>query len=300
MSSKTTFNQWRVAGNAALAATELSPLTAEALQRFLGPVLEPGEAPPDLGRMQELISQLITDSATRLMELEDRYAQVQLAERSRRDALAEAAVKLRQELVHARALLRQLYGIGKGIAVLGAKVNIGTASPLTLVRMGRQLVDVLRSPSFELPPAPWAVVQRPDPGAMATALEQVLLPAEALLVENQPTHQVTEIGKGARDVERAELKDRVRRCTKFLDGLYQLVGLDYHAERLRASARRRKAPSTEEPGGEQKLAFVADPATSPASAAAPTAGKKRGQRPIHPETAAAASEAANDRGTHAA
>jgi hypothetical protein len=242
MSSKTTFRAWQLAGEAAVAARRLADLVDAAQRDLLAP-FRPEGSPGDWLESQLAVARMIEESAGKLMVLEDRYAQSGFEDRVRRAEARAEAVRLQRELAAARTLLLQHFGSNNGLALLGVGLKLRAARPKALARIGRQLVDVLRAPDFTLPDRPQAVARlsRADPAALAAAVEAALLPVETLLHQSDRLRQQVEIGKGARDTERDLLRDRVRRGLRFLEGLYRLVGLDYHADRLRALTRRHRS-----------------------------------------------------------
>lgn len=263
MASRSTNKQLQMADAAALAAVQLSPWVDASLRQWLAPVLEAGKDLPSLHPVSDLIGRLIQSAAMRLLELEDHYAQAQMAERALRAELETLADPLRAELAQVRLLLRQAFGKSHGIELLANRSALARVSPRQLARFGRQVVEILKAPGFQFPTpvATLTSLQRPAPLAVAQVLEQVLLPVENLLATQRPGQTATAIGKGARDQQRAELQDRLHRSLKFLEGSFALANLDYHAERVRALTRRPRKHRRHSPAT-SKTADPRPPATS--------------------------------------
>lgn len=243
MSFKTTVNQQQIATDLAAAARTLAQEVKEAFEQRVAPFLREGEAMPDLGLLQELLSRWLMDSGQQVLAIDDRYSATlrdRLELTSRREEL-DAALRLR--LRDARNLLDRHFGEKRSRRLFPER-NLTVPTSVRLIRTSRQAIEVLRDPSLS-----WQALAQSGLGAdheaLATVLEAECNELEQfvdLTLKEQKRQRLQSLG--AKVAELRENAEVARKGANFLAGLYELVGLDFQAKRLRM--RRRRAAKQEE------------------------------------------------------
>jgi hypothetical protein len=256
MSFKTTVNQQQLAVEMAGAARVLAPEVAEAFRQAMEPFVREGETLPDLKLLQEILSRWLVDSGHQVLAIDDRYSaelRRQQELQTRRKALV---TDLRLRLRDVRYMLDRQFGKERSEGLFPDR-NLTAPRAAALIRTGRQAVEVLRDPELS-----WAQLVPnkafDNPGGVADVLEAECNELELLLdetIKEQKRQRLLRLGD-----KQAELKsvgEAVRRGANFLGGLYELVGLDFQAKRLRPRRRKSGKPEDTTHGAPMAMPAVA-------------------------------------------
>lgn len=233
--------QHREAIEIAASARQFKVQVQEALAARLAGKLQEGESLPDLTVFQEAIGRLLEENSAQIRDAALRHTQ-ELANTSGLRA------QRNQLVAGLRARLRDVrYLVDRSVDPATAKTalrdrRVSRVAPDLLIAGARELAVILRNPSH-----PWigdnAVFgTAPEVAAM---LETEAGQLEELLFRLAPQKKASQEQLGAKKAEIEAVTETNRRCFDVLFGLYRLAGLDFHADRLRAKARRRKLEEPE-------------------------------------------------------
>lgn len=247
MGFKTTVNQQQLAVEMASAARVLAPEVAEAFGRIMARFVREGEQLPELQLLQEILSRRLVESGQQLLAIDDRYSAELRRQQELRSRREELVAGLRQRLRDVRYLLDRHFGEERSKGLFPER-NLTLPQPATLIRTGRQAVEVLRDPQLSwVQLAPNGLLASPE--ALAAALEAECGELEQLLdetIQEQKRQRLLRLGDKVAELKTAG--EAVRRGANFLVGLYELVGLDYQAKRLRLRRRKPGKPEETPPG----------------------------------------------------
>lgn len=262
MPFKTTIKKQSYAVALASSARQLATEAADLFGQRLAPFLREGETLPDVRLMQELVGRYLESSGDQLLEVDDRYtANLRISQDLRRKR-EELIRPLRDRLRDIRFLADRHFGLDRSKKLMPVR-DLRQASARLLVQNGRQVVALLRDPQYGLDQL-HAQGLFANAGALADKLEQECEELGQLL-DRQLEGQKREKQNGLK-VKLAEIRsatEAARRSADFLAGVYRLVGLDFDAERLRPTLRRRKSPSGDEELPEKKAAAPKPEASTP-------------------------------------
>lgn len=266
MSFRTTENQQQSAADLASAARALAPEVTATFNATMARFLREGEKLPDLEFLQEIVSRWLLESGQQVLAIDDRYsAELRLQQelRARREQLV---ADLRQALRDVRYRLDRSFGEERSKGLFPDR-NITVPRPVSLIRTGRQAIEVLRDPSLSWEQLAAAGLEG-SPAALAATVENLCGELEQLLdrtIKEQKRLRLQRLGDKVAEIK--AIKEAARRGANFLGGLYTLVGFDFQAKRLRL--RRRKPAKSEKNGlGEPPPVAVASPETTPEVVAA--------------------------------
>jgi len=223
------------------------PKAATLAGHFLGQYLQEGETLPDLELLQRLYGRALSDHHTRIVTIdESRIAGLRrtMGPRDRRDA---AAREVGDELLLLRDTFDRFFGSKATKQLLAIEAPFDR-DPVSLSRLARRAVGVLRSDSLELPPS--RVPVSPDLSRWASQLEDPLQKLDAALAEIQKER------RGAEDMleekhDAIEAYDRLfLRIARMQEAFFRFAGMEGHANRVRPSARR-PGLTLEEAGSER-------------------------------------------------
>jgi hypothetical protein len=252
-----------VASSAETEATRIGNKVAE----FLAPLLQAGEAMPDLVLCVLLIGRLIMRAHDRMVNADQAHLNELADDSAPRAARDAAATTLYNELLELRDWCVGLYGV-EALRLLG----FSTATPRDPVALSRFAGEVVTA----LNARPQLQAKREgvqwDPTVAATRLQglRVILDGHLKDVAREGRQaQRTLIEKKA-SIESYD--DTYARAAAFLMGVYRLAGEEELAERVRPTTRRASQSEDDEPP--TPPATSAAPVTSaspaaPASSASP-------------------------------
>ena len=240
---KGTNNRHSEAIEFAASAREFKDQVQAAITAVLEPLRREGESLPQLEELLELIARLLEQSGGELLATDQLYTSKLVgaaALRGDRDALvAQLEIRIRD----VRYLLDRSVGTAVAKATLRER-RTTKIKPGLLVGAARDLVKTLRDPQLALETLTdkdmFADVER-----MAAKIEEEANQLEEVLLRLAPQKKASERHLGAKVAGIDAAVEKNRRCADLLFGLYRLAGLDFHAERLRPKARRRKAKEPE-------------------------------------------------------
>ena len=207
------------------------------LTTFLAPQLREGETMPDLVFFQELIGRALEASGSTVIDLDGRQTgELRNAAvlRARRNELAAA---LRKQMSDVRYLLERSLEGGVVKASL-RKRRLSKVKPALLVLGARDLLGTLRDPQLAAQLAGNAVFASAE--AIIASLEADTTELEALLAQLSPQKKATQDELGAKVKDLRRMAENNRRCGELLYGLLRVAGEDFHADRLRPKARKKK------------------------------------------------------------
>lgn len=223
------------------------------LETLLAAQLRDGETMPDLDLFQELIGRLLDGNGSRLVGIDTSYTGQLVSAAALRARRNELIVKLRQRLNDVRYLLERSVEGGVFKAALRDR-RFSRLKPVLLVQSARDLVLALRNPSLAVGEGDSAILS--TAASFADALEADANELETLLAQLSPQAKANQEGLGAKVADLQEAAEINRRCTSLLYGLYRVVRLDFHAERLRATVRRRASGEAEAPTAAEPVAAM--------------------------------------------
>ena len=250
---KATIKSQREATEIAASAREFGGQVHNALEALLGSRLREGETFPDLGLFQELLGRLLDSSGDQMREVDVRYTGGRVNTAALRAQRNELSARLRQQLRDVR------YLVDRSIASEAAKEalrdrRLSRASADRLVQGARNLINTLRDPKLALDQLGEGGVFT-SVATIAANLEAQTNELDALLVRLTPERKSSQNQLGSKVTEVQAVVASNQHCAEILYGLLRLAGLDFHAERLRPKARRKR---------------VVDPEKAPPPAAVPS------------------------------
>lgn len=223
-------------------ARQFKEQVQQALKTLLGVRLEDGETMPDLALLQELISRQLEATSEAVGAIDGRYTSQLVNAAALREQRDELAKKLRERMRDVRYLLSRSVTGGVLKAALRDR-RLSKVKPVALLQGARDLVATLRDPEL--------AVGAEDPAlaasavSFAAALEADAASFEQVMAQLAPQKRAKQEELGAKVADLQASAETNRRYSELLFGLYRVAGLDYHAERLRPKARRKRM---EEPG----------------------------------------------------
>lgn len=268
----TAHDQVRLAVRVEKAAVLLAEKTQKALLGELPPILNEGESPPDLSGCGLVAARWLGWRRQRLEAAEGRYARELRTDQRLRQARDEALAQLIDSLRVVQARLDLAVGKGRSGSFAGFSTGLQDLEPALLVRIATQAVEELRRNDFGLSGAK-AAAAAADLADLAQMVEQPLGDLTRILDELPASLLLTEDALQAKQAELDLLTRDARRVSGFLIASYRLVGLEFHAERLRPKARASGEASEEE----ETLPAVPEPA-------APAAGTPEVGNPANDTT----------------
>lgn len=214
----------------------------EKVQRGLDSVfaghLREGESAPDFRFAQELVRRVLEATSGSLRQADGSHTQELVSHAGLRRRRDESADRLRGLLRKIRFFFDRALAPGVVREVLPVR-RLSNMKPSLLVAFAGHATTALRNPALG-----WEN-QQDDYGFAAPASMADTIDAEAdqlaeilgLLAQQS---QATQSRRGAKHADLEAAADVTRRCKQFLEGLYRLAGLDFHADRI-VPARRKKS-----------------------------------------------------------
>lgn len=247
MSFKTTVNRQQLAVEMAGTARVLAPEVTEIFERTMAPFVREGESLPDLKLLQEILSRWLVESGQQVLAIDDRYSAELRRQQELRTRRQEMVAGLRERLRDVRYMLDRQFGKERSEGLFPER-NLTLPRAAALIRTGRQAVEVLRDPELT-----WVQLV---PNKMLDGREEVAdaLEAECGALEHLLDETIKEqkrlrlLRLGDKQAELKAVAEAVRRGGNFLGGLYELVGLDFQAKRLRPRRRKPGKPEETVPG----------------------------------------------------
>ena len=168
-----------------------------------------------------------------------------------------------QEVLYRKALVMRVTiessaGSGKSKQLVGLDPRLSNVDPVTLRRYVRSAMETLEDPDFEAPEGT-VVGAGGTPQATAADVRPALEAFEATLAKIEAQQRRVEETQRLKDEAIARLRLVTVNGAKILEGLYNLAGERYHAERLRRTRTRPSSPQEEEPAPEEP---AIEPATN--------------------------------------
>ena len=237
MSFQTTVNQQQTAVDMAAAARSLAPEVTTAFGLLMARFLQNGEVLPDLQLLQEILSRWLSDSGRQVLAIDDRYSaqlRLQQGQIAQRDQLA---ADLRLRLRDVRFLLDRHFGEERSRGLFPER-NLTRLKLASLIRVGRQAIEVLKDPGLAWQQlAPTGLLASPEAlaGALTVECDQLELLLDDVIKDHK-RQRIQRLGEKVAEVKAT--REAARRGAKFLSGLYELVGFEFQAKRLRLRRRR--------------------------------------------------------------
>lgn len=240
---KATILNHREAIDVASAAREFKEEVQAAITAVLAPLSREGESLPQLAQLQELVARLLEQTGGEALEVDQRYTNQLVNSAALRQQRNALMAQLRKDIRHVRYLLDNSVGSAVVKATLRER-RVSVIRPELLVGAARDLVKTLRDPDLALENLAdkdfFANVEQ-----SAAKLEDGANRLQEALMRLSPQKKASERGLKAKVTGIDDATEKNRRCADLLFGLYRLAGLDFHAERLRPKARRRRAEEPE-------------------------------------------------------
>jgi len=164
--------------------------------------------------------------------------------------------ELYRKVLTVRAVVESTAGKGKSAQLVGLDPRLSKVEPQTLRRYARSALETFQDPDFVAPPGI-------EPIATAADIRPLLERFEATLESLELQQRRVEETQRLKDEALARLRLVTVNGAKILEGLYNLAGAKFHAERLRRKRGRSQPSSPEEPG---------EPAPEPGEPAAEPTG----------------------------
>jgi hypothetical protein len=198
----------------------------QAFRNLIAAQLLEGETMPDLSFLQELIGRLLDSGSSTVSEIDGRYTSQLVTVAALRAQRDELVAKLRDRIRDVRYLLSRSVAGGVFKAALRDR-RVSKVKPLSLLQGARDLGAA--DPALAVSAVAFAAALEAD----AAQLEPVLTQLSALQRAKQG-----DLGAKVADLRAAA--ETNRRCAELLFSLYRVVGLDFHAERVRPKNRRKR------------------------------------------------------------
>ncbi len=211
---------------------KLAGTAAATLARRAAPYLEPGETATagEFTTVLVAVGRILQGEARALRRAAGAHRREVNNERRLRGDFKDHTKALYRKLLKVRKTLES-FGRGMAALAVGLDVKLLTAAPNVLVRYGRETVEVLSAPGFQLPPG------AADAGTfdalqhardVRPALEQFEQTDEALREQKAATREALRV-----KLERLESFKQTYRYSKWaIKGFYGLAGEEFHIERL--------------------------------------------------------------------
>lgn len=200
------------------------------LEGFFAAHLRDGERLPDVEFLQELVRRALEANSGSVLAADASLTSALVDHAALRDERDRHAAVLRELLSRVRHFFDSALAPAAAQAILPVR-RFSNMKPSLLAASARQAAASLRDPLLGwdqmtdgfgfAPPADMADIL----DAARQLLEQVL---EQLAAQRAATQN--RLGRKVEGIEAAA--DVTRRCKRFLEGLYRLAGLDFHADRL--------------------------------------------------------------------
>lgn len=208
------------------------------------------------------VAQFLADNGSILLTGDEDLHDHRRIEKQLRDRRDEAAKAVRNHLGGARFLLDRAFGKRRSAQHFPERGNFARLDAKNLVRVAKEVLKLLQSPSTTWPPLEQLGEAAP-PGQLAAALQTSIPALEAAIDDLRPETSGTRFALGNRQLDLDSTVDALRRGTDFLYGLFRFAGFDFAADHLRPPRRRRRAkgeegstntpPEGEEPLGEPEM-----------------------------------------------
>jgi len=156
-----------------------------------------------------------------------------------------------------RVTIESSAGSGKSKQLVGLDPRLSNVDPVTLRRYVRSAMETVEDPDFEAPEGT-VVGAGGTPQATAADIKPALEAFEATLAKIEAQQRRVEETQRLKDEAIARLRLVTVNGAKILEGLYNLAGETFHAERLRRTRTRPSSSPDEEPAPEE-------PAVEPAT-----------------------------------
>lgn len=222
-------------------ARQFKEQVQQAFETLVAERLQVGEKVPDLSFFQELIGRLLDSSSRAVSEIDGRYTSQLVTAAALRAERNQLVHKLRERIRDVRYLLSRAVPGGVFKAALRDR-RISKVKPVSLLQGARDLVAILRDPGLAVGGADPALAV--SAAAFATALEADAAQLEPVLAQLSPLQRAKEDKLGAKIADLRAAAETNRRCADLLFALYRVVGLDFHAERVRPKNRRKRIDET--------------------------------------------------------
>lgn len=227
----------------AASAREFKAQVQAAIAAVLEPLRREGESLPQLEELQELIARLLEESGGELLATDQLYTNKLVAAAALREERDALVTQLEIHMRDVRYLLDRSVGTAVAKATLRNR-RLSNVKPSLLVAAARDLVKTLRDPQLALETLTDKAIFA-DVAQMAAKIEEEANQLEEALLRLSPQKKASQNQLGAKVAGIDAAVEKNRRCADLLFGLYRMAGLDFHAERLRPKARRRKAKEPE-------------------------------------------------------
>lgn len=227
----------------AASAREFKDQVQAAVALTLEPLRREGESLPELVHLQELVARLLEQTGSEVLEADQRYTNELVNVTALRIERDDLVAKLRTHVRDVRYLLDRSVDSALAKAALRDR-RLSVIKPELLVGAARDMVKTLRDPKLGLEAladrAVFATVE-----TLAAKVEEEANQLAQLLQLLAPQKKAGQNQLSAKVAGIDDAMEKNRRCADLLFGLYRLAGLDFHAERLRPKARRRRAEEPE-------------------------------------------------------
>jgi len=255
---KTTERKKLEAAEVAASAHQFQGNVQEGLNSFFAAELLDGETVPDLRFLQELIGRKLGKNGNGLMVADDNHTRELVSGADLRRQRNQLSAELRVLMRDGRFLLDRAIGGAAAKAALRDR-RVSKSTPASLAQGARQVAETLRDPKYAGSGS--GLLSAAE--SVATTLEEAASQLEQVLGLLSPQKKSSQgsLEEKVRDIEAASRE--TQRCSELLFGLYRVAGLDFHADRVRPTSRRRRIGS----GNEAMPEAGAGTSTEPSEAA---------------------------------
>ena len=180
--------------------------------------------------------------------------QLRLRRNEKREDLYGLLQRIRQSF-------EDTFGQGTAVIYLGLGPKLSKLEPMALRRLARDTVNILTDPEL-VTPEPKVQGLWGNPVEYSAQIEDLLVPFKQAIeaVESQK-REVEKTQKAKADLL-DELRARLTWSIRLFEAIYQLAGLDFHADRLRLKVSARPKADEQASDGEQADADGEQPAAS--------------------------------------
>jgi hypothetical protein len=245
MPSQGVIDRQRVAKVIASAARTHAREVGTRLQEVLAPAFPEGLVPFDLVELHEGLARYLEQRIEAIIEADDAHLGELRDDKGPRLRRDQAADELYSKLVGTRELVLGVFGSEQVGEVLGYDGSTPD-DPVTLQRVARKALELLRRPAEELPPPRFSDVQM-DLASRADELQPAFDQLTAALREVDDENRSAESTRRGKDLELDAFDAAVAGIGRVVTGFDQLAGFPQFAERVRLTlpARRRRGSASE-------------------------------------------------------
>jgi len=224
------------------AITVQGPEAAARLTQRLGAFLLEGEQVPDLWTVMTLLLRWLVAATVGMVEADVANEHELANDEQHRSLRDETTAKLIATLIAFRDGCKAFYGATR-LEEIGFTEQT-PRDPLTIFKVAKKLMELLRDPATELPPPRFEALTLEAP-AMADVLQPLVEALEAALTDVNREIRKAQSTQAVKNEKVEKYDVDFFWIARWLEATFALAGMMHEAERLKPSSRRNGRTSTE-------------------------------------------------------